>query len=75
MVTHAVVTTGLSLSEVQYRVKIEGDRRCKDYETIVSSVCKHATWLRCDARDYFQNTTSISDSGYDPRCSLAVMVR
>ena len=41
-VNHVVVTTGLSLSEVQYRVKIEGDRRCKDYETIVSSVCKRA---------------------------------
>ena len=44
-VNHVVVTTGLSLSEVQYRVKIEGDRSCKDYETIVPSVRKRAMWL------------------------------
>jgi len=44
-VTHVAVTTGLSLLEVQYRVKIEGAGRCKDFETIVSSVRKYACYV------------------------------
>ena len=40
-----VFTTDLPFSEVQYKVKIDGAGRCKDYEIIVPSVSEHITLL------------------------------